>query len=78
MELEEDVDGRRDMQHKLNIESKAQHGRKKAVSLIWTDSTSCKCWEAEGTETTSNHCTEWREERDNMPDVVRSFEVKAR
>ena len=39
----------------------------------------CKCCEAEGTDKHRlHHCDELREKRNNMPDVVRSCEMKAR
>ena len=48
--------------------------------MSWVDSKKiAKCCEAGGTDKHRlYHCDELREERKNMPDVVRSCEMKAR
>ena len=51
---------------------------RKAVNMNRADSKKCKYCQAEGTEKHRlYHCSEWREERSKMPNVVRSYEMKA-
>ena len=57
-----------------------ERGRKKKLyDINWATSKKCKCCEAEGTENTGFfQCKESREERNNMPDAARTYEMKAR
>ena len=76
------TDGQRGMQHKRGRGSQARSWtKKKKDCTTWVGRTpkNRKCCEAEGTEKHRlYHCEEWWEERNKMPDAVRSCEMKAR
>ena len=53
--------------------------KKRLYDIDWTDSKNCTCCEADGTEKRRiYHCREWREERNKIPRVVRTCEMKAK